>query len=167
MFSGLCALALAVSMDDIMDVHPDGTPEHARELKEFLMSWDGDLVTAYGEKIRNAVMGNDLDRFTETFQEHNQRFIFEEDGSARDIARWRDNVREDQYYSTLLMESAPDMYRMIADPMVPDEDVQEMLRQHQLAAQVQARHEAELQQERQPESTAQKRFAFKPPKAEL
>ena len=167
----LCALCLAwprlvpvvaavPSQDDIMDVHPDGTPEHPKELKEFLMSWKGDLVKAYGPKVRDAVMGDDLDAFTETFQEHNHKFIFNDDGSAKDIANWRENVRMDEFYSSLLLENAPDMHRIITDPAVPDEEVQDMLRSQQQAM---SEHLAKQQQQQKQES----KFNFKPPKQEL
>jgi hypothetical protein len=124
----LVTLTGAVTPDEIMEVHPDGTPVHPRELKEFLISWNGDIAAAYGQEVMEAVFGHDQQAFTDAMQEHNAARIFNADGSVRDIARWRQNVREDDYYGGLLMEHAPEMLQMITDPRVPDESVQDMLR---------------------------------------
>ena len=170
----LCLLVAVVADDtaapsgDIMNVHPDGTPEQPKELKEFLMSWKGDLVKAYGQKVSDAVFADDLDAFTQTFQEHNHKFIFHEDGSAKDIVRWRDNVREDEFYSKLLLENAPDVHRTITDTNVPDEEVQDLLRRQQRAyADYITKENAQPPKQLLNEQSKKFNGEFKPPKQEL
>ena len=135
----VCVLASAPTTEEIMTVHPDGTPVHPAELKAFLMQWDGDLVAAYGSEVKDAVFGNDLEAFTAIMQIHNYDKMFDSDGSVKDIDRWRQNVREDEKYYGLLQDAAPEFLQMIVDRSVSDEDVQEMLRnQHRAQAEAQA-----------------------------
>ena len=128
-FSHAC---FCMPLDEIMSVHPDGTPVHPAELKMMLARnalEDRPLDVLRDPEVHAAVMGDSLETFVDVMQRHNYRHIFHEDGSVRDIARWRQNVREDAYYADLLMQSAPGAHAIITDPTVSDSEVQDRLRQ--------------------------------------
>lgn len=116
--------------------HPDGTPIHPDELRGALRSATGDLLVELTEDqaLYNAVWSEDLQVFTDTMQQRNYDRMFNIDGSAKDIAGWRQSVREDAFYGKLLQDNAPDMYMTITNPSVADEEVQRVLRQQQQAA---------------------------------
>ena len=54
--------------------------------------------------------------------------IFNADGTAKDIVRWRESMRQDRTQGSKLFRLAPDVYKTITNPMVSDENVQAMLR---------------------------------------
>ena len=124
---------LCLTLDEIMSVHPDGTPVHAAEMKSMLAknaAEEQPLDVLRNQEVYDAVMGDSLETFTDVMQRHNYRHIFHEDGSARDIARWRQNVRDDTYYSELLRGEAPEVHKFFTDPTVPDSKVQDQLRRN-------------------------------------
>ena len=85
-------------------------------------------------RVRDAVLSGNLEAFTEAFQQSMANRIFAADGSANNVARWRQSVREDEYYSGLLAENAPEFHQAVTDPAVSDDQVQSLLRRFQQQA---------------------------------
>lgn len=130
----LFALASGLSDEDIIDTHPDGTPKNPQELLQYLSQNDAGLEEAFGARVRDAVLSGNLEAFTEAFQQSMASRIFAPDGSANNVARWRQSVREDEVYSGLLAENAPEFHQAVTDPAVSDDQVQSLLRRFQQQA---------------------------------
>ena len=79
--------------------------------------------------VRMAVESGDLEAFTDAVQRFMATVIFNEDGTAKDIRRWRQTVRDDALYAERLMAAAPEIHRMVTGRDTTDEEVQALLRE--------------------------------------
>lgn len=127
------------TMEEDMAIHPDGTPVYPEKMRESLRS--GDVFPELWREdmqLRDLVDGDNLQEFADYMQQINYEKMFHPDGSARDIAEWRQSVRDDEWYANLLKEGHSDFYELIMDGA--DEEVQSALRAAR-AAQLRARDE--------------------------
>ena len=131
------------TMEEEFAIHPDGTPSFPEKLRDHLRK-EGGGKWADDEKLVRLVQGDDLGAFTDHMQSINQKEIFEDDGTARDIKEWRQAVMDDEYYAKLLESNMPDFYSLIMTGT--DLEVQDFLReQHAYAAQEQMRARRDAQ----------------------
>lgn len=145
LFAALCVLGArgGFTMDEAMAIHPDGTPVNPEALRDALRrgavesdEWQKD------EHLVDLAAGDDLEAFTDYMQQINYEQMFEEDGSAKDIKAWRQAVRDDEYYTNLLKQGAPDFLEMIDTGS--DAEVQNMLIGNRMAQMEAHRAKAEL-----------------------
>ena len=94
----LAALANAgFTMDEAMAIHPDGTPVNPEAMRDAMRRGElpGDWMQ--DQKLVELTQGDSLEAFTDYMQQLHYDRIFNDDGSAKDIAEWRQAVLDDEY----------------------------------------------------------------------
>ena len=125
-------LALAgFTMEEAFAIHPDGTPVNPEMMRDALRKgeYQGEELPLHwtdDDKLVELVNSGSLEDFVAHIQGINHQRMFAPDGSALDIAEWRQSVRDDKRYSELLKQSYPEEYELIMSGS--DEEVQHMLR---------------------------------------
>ena len=120
------------TLDDALAIHPDGTPVYPERLREALRRGDVPNSWMDDDQLVALAASDDLEAFTDYMQKINYDRIFHEDGSARDIKEWRQAVRDDEFYTNLLLQTYPEFYDAIDKGT--DDQVQRILMAQQEAS---------------------------------
>ena len=138
---GLQLASSGFTLDESVAIHPDGTPVNPEAFREHVRNGEDPIEDT---RLLELAFGDDLEAFTDYLQQTNYDRMFDDDGSARDIREWRQAVRDDLTYASLLRKSYPEFLALIESGT--DEQVQGVLRaQHaSIAGQQRAANKHEL-----------------------